>query len=146
MVVRHRTTFRLIALVLLVAFVSSACATASQKYVGFPTQGQPPDKQRSDRMECEDIATQHRGSDADEAIAMGLLGTAVGSISGAAWGAVWGALASGASAGSGSLAGLAIGATAGLIVGIIQGANTNRLRYERIYVACLVSKGYTVGG
>jgi hypothetical protein len=93
----------------LVALVGSGCATAPQKYVAFPTQGQPPDKQIVDRAQCEDIATMHKGSDADAAIAMGALSAGLGVVSGgAAWGAILGAVGHGRSAGSGSIAGLAV--------------------------------------
>ena len=131
---------------MLMTLAVSGCATASQKFVAFPTHGQPPEVQMHDRAQCEQIATMHKGSDADAAMAMGALGVATGAVGGAAYGALLGAVASGISAGSGSLIGLGVGAAVGLTVGIVQGVQANRARYERIYIACLTSKGYVVGG
>lgn len=131
---------------LLIAAVLSGCATASQRFVAFPTQGQPPDLQMLDRAQCEEIATSHKGSDADAAVAMGGMGLAVGVVSGAAYGAVVGGLAAGISAGRGSLIGLAVGGTVGLMVGIVQGIAANQARYQRIYLACMTARNYVLGG
>lgn len=132
---------------LLIASIVSGCATASEKYVAFPTQGQPPDLQVLDRSQCEDIATTHKGSDADAAVAMGGMGgLAVGVVSGAAYGAVVGGLSRGISAGHGSLIGLAVGGTMGLMVGIVQGIAENQVRYQRIYLACMTARNYVLGG
>jgi hypothetical protein len=131
---------------LLIAAVLSGCTTASQRFVAFPTQGQPPDQQILDRGQCEDIATMHKGSDADAAVAMGSMGLAVGVVSGAAYGAVLGGLAAGISAGHGSLVGLAVGAVFGLTMGIVQGVAENQARYQRIYLACMTARNYVLGG
>ena len=136
---------RLVVLALIAALLTG-CATASQQFVAFPTAGQPPDLQLVDRGQCEDIATMHKGSDADAAVAMGAMGAAVGVVSGAAYGAVVGGLAAGISAGRGSLIGLAVGGSVGLIVGIVQGFAANQVRYQRIYLACMTARNYVLGG
>jgi hypothetical protein len=127
--------------------IGSGCTTvASQKYVAFPTHPIPPDQQMLDQAQCEQIAQGHKGSEAEAAVAGGLIGTAIGGAGGAAYGAILGGLTHGLSAGSGSLAGLAVGAGVGLTVGIVQALQTQQRRYERIYIACLSSRGYTLGG
>ena len=134
-------------LLMLIAVAGSGCATtASQKYVAFPSEEKTPEQQFIDRGQCEEIATMHKGSDADAAIAMGALGGAVGAAGGAAYGAIIGALAHGVSAGSGSLIGLGVGAAVGLTIGIVQGLQANQLRYERIYIACLRARRYEIAG
>src|SRR5262245_54603771 len=125
--------------------VGAGCTTmASEKYVAFATRGQPPDLQVQDRMQCEAIAQQYKGSDADMAMAGGLLGVSTGAALGAATGAISGAL--NGMAGQGSLAGLAIGGLVGLRVGIAQAVVANQQRKERIYGACMSARGYQVGG
>jgi hypothetical protein len=135
---------RTLAALLILAVVSTGCATASQRYVAFPTHGQPPDLQLVDRAQCEDIATAHKGSNADAAAAGALIGVAIGATSGAAIGALDGAIHG--TAGQGSLIGLAVGGSVGLIVGITQAAVANHQRYEQIYLACMTARGYVLGG
>jgi hypothetical protein len=137
---------RLFAATVAAAVLMSGCAAASKRVIAFPTKDQSQDQIILDQHACETIADSHKGSDASAAIAGGMLGVTVGAVGGAALGAISGAVLSGISAGRGSLIGLAIGGGTGLIVGIIKGAQENDLRYMRIYAACLVAKGYTIGG
>jgi len=137
---------RRIATLTLLVTLATGCATARERYVSFPTQGQTQDRKVLDEVECEAIATIHKSSDASAAIAGGMIGVTIGAVSGAAMGAISGAVLQGMSAGSGSIAGLAIGGGIGLITGLLQGYTQNEQRYQRIYIACLSARGYTLGG
>jgi hypothetical protein len=66
------TRWMCMGVVMLIAVAVSGCATtASQKYVAFPSEEKTPEQQYIDRGQCEEIATMHKGSDADAAVAMG---------------------------------------------------------------------------
>ena len=75
------------AIMIPVLFVTG-CSTmsASDRYVAFATRGQPPDLQLNDRAQCEQIATAHKGSDADAGIKLASVATDIlGSRGGPCW-------------------------------------------------------------
>jgi hypothetical protein len=132
------------AAVVLVAMTATGCATAAQRYVSFPAQGQNAAQQQYDSEECELIAQGKKKNPLIAGLAGGVTHGLVSGAAGAAGGAIIGSVFSGAGRGAkaGGLAGLA----AGTILGAVQGVAANHARYQDIYRACLAARGYTTGG
>lgn len=126
------------------AVILSGCATASQRYVAFPTKGQDATQQATDQTECEDIASGKRGSAAQSAIVGTASGVAIGATVGAVLGAIAGAFLG--DAGSGAAIGAALGGASGGISGLGTGVGSNENRYTSLYRACMVARGYATGG
>jgi hypothetical protein len=139
-----RNSTRIIAGGLLaLTIVTTGCATASQRFVSFPAQGQDAAKQAHDIQECELIA-QGKKDDPLMSAAVGGLGRGlVAGAASAAGGAILGSLFG--RAGQGAQAGL-VGLGVGAILGVVEGLAENQRRYNEIYRACLAARGYTTGG
>lgn len=131
-----------VAVTVLVFIAITACAAPIHRYVAFPTRGQTPDQVERDKQECQQIAESHRSG---ENLAAGAaIGTGGGAAAGALIGAVQGAFFGQPGYGAGY--GAATGASTGLIAGITAGATADWQRYHNIYIACMLSRGYMLGG
>jgi hypothetical protein len=137
------TRQRTIAALLLTALTATGCASASQRYVTFPSQGQDAAKQSFDSNECELIAQGKKEDPLTAAAAGGLTRGLIGGAAGAAGGAILGAMFS--SAGKGAQAGL-IGLGIGAVLGVVEGVAANHARYQDIWKACMDARGYKSGG
>jgi len=131
-------------LLVMVTFVG--CAAVSQRTVTFPVRGQNPQQMADDQAYCQSVADGRTQDAATAAMLGGAIGAGLGAGGGALLGAVSGAYSWRGSAGRGAGAGAAIGAAAGLLSGIAQGLRAKYEREQSIYVACMASRGYTVGG
>lgn len=138
----RRSTIRGMTAVLLLLPFIAGCAAASQRFVAFPLRGQPPEQLERDKQECEMIAQAHKSS--DQAMAGAAIGAGGGAAAGAALGAVSGAFYGHPGYGAGM--GAAAGATSGLMAGIAAGATADWHRYLNLYVACMMARGYALGG
>lgn len=120
---------------LLIALLLAGCATASQSMAHFPMRGQSAEQLQTDMTACETFAESRK----QEIQAAGT-GAVVGGLGGAAMGAVSGAI------GGGIGVETAIMAALGAMVGAFAGTAEDRARYRAVYIACMTSKGYAVGG
>ena len=129
-----------------------AAPAYSQGLFVYPEQGQAPEQQQQDELQCQSWATQRTGFNPMDAPAQG--GSVAGSaartgLAGAAIGAAVGGV-TGRSASKGALGGAAAG-------GMIGGMSTNsrnrntrqnqqahRNEFMRAYTACLEGRGYSV--
>jgi hypothetical protein len=130
----------------LVAVVCAGCAESMQPTVyAYPLKGQSAEQQMSDRENCEAWAKQQTGFDPVSDTAMGVgAGTVLGALIGAAAGAAIGAATG--NAGQGAAIGAATGGIGGAAIGGAQGYSRNREGYDHAYSACIVARGYSVGG
>ena len=126
---------------LVVVGVLSGCASATQRVVVLPTQGQSAEKVAADKVDCETFATENRSN--DQALTRAGMGALVGGVGGAATGALTGAF-SGASRATGRLTGYgaSVGLVWGLLSGAVQGLEADHQRYVRVYKMCMSQRGY----
>ena len=147
---RNASVFQVVAVAVITAFLSSACAVAAPGasrpvYMGM---GKTPSEFERDKDYCQNVAVQRTGVNPNE---VGQQNTGVGAVIGMLFGAALGA-AIGAATGSPS-AGAAIGAGAGLIGGTGAGAahgaesaEAAQRRFNTEYYECMYARGHQVPG
>ena len=135
-----------VAVPLVVAFLASACAPAVYRSVpAYPMRNQSPVEMSRDIAECESWARQQTGYDpATDTLKGGAVGAVIGAVGGAAAGAAIGAATG--NPGKGAAIGAAAGGIGGAAVGGGLGYTKSRDGYERAYTACMLARGYSVGG
>ena len=118
--------------------VLSGCASATQRAIVLPTQGQSAEKVAADKVDCETFATENRSN--DQALTRAGMGALVGGVGGAATGALTGAF----SGATGRLTGYgaSVGLVWGLLSGAVQGLAADHQRYVRVYKMCMSQRGY----
>src|SRR5262245_31312975 len=121
----------------------TGCASAQQRFVTFPAQGQDAAKQAYDGQECELIAQGKKEDPLMAGLSGGVVRGVIGGAAGAAGGAILGAIVG--RAGQGAQAGL-IGLGIGALIGVVEGVAANHARYQDVWKACMSARGYTSGG
>ena len=147
----RRRGFGAVVLLILVSFLTQACATglpgavpASQRVIVYPANGQSAAQVSKDTAECEAWAQQATGykNPVKEGLKEGLTWGAIGAAGGAVVGVLLGAIVG--DPGLGAALGAVVGGSAG---GLSQGLNTANSQqglYERAHLMCMSQRGYAV--
>jgi len=139
----QKSTRFMAATLLGITALTTGCASAQQRFVTFPAQGQDAAKQQYDSQECEFIAQGKKEDPLMAGLSGGVVRGVIGGAAGAAGGAILGAIVG--RAGQGAQAGL-IGLGVGALIGVAEGWIANHAKYQSVWAACMHARGYTTGG